>query len=397
MKDAIRPPVAALLLALAGTVLTSAAALPAQQISRPDPLQAAAGAGDLVLTHEDARARLELPGGKTLLVPLPPGAELSSLVALSGGRWAAAGSVPAAEGGRRLLLLRGDAVGFRPLASPPHQIGRERQSPVLLVQGGALAGLAWLEGDGGQSLAVRAARLGDGRWTAPDTVAPPGPGSQLALAGAVLADGSWLLAWSAFDGNDDEILWSRRTAAANARWTAPRRAAEDNRVPDITPALTAAGDGALLSWSRYDGNDYRLVMARLGAGSGLQAAAKPAAAGAAQGVIASGGAGVSDNPWSAPETVGPAGSLYPTFSAIGGDGGGKGGTKLLYFTVQPRAWSLLELDASGKALRRAEMPATSSDRPVVTAGARGEVRFRWPGRGEGKAVLQPVQSVERKR
>jgi len=395
VKDAIRPPATALLLAaLAGTVLTGAAVLPAQQISRPDPLQAAAAAGGLVLTHEDARARLELPGGKTLLVPLPAGAELSSLSALSGGRWAAAGSVPAAEGGRRLLLLRGDAAGFRPLASPPHQTGRERQGPVLLVRGGALAGLAWLEGDGGQSLAVRAARLRDGRWTAPDTVAPPGPGSQLALAGAVLADGSWLLAWSAFDGNDDEILWSRRaagTVGANARWTAPRRAADDNRVPDITPALTAAGDGALLSWSRYDGNDYRLVMARLGAGSGPQAAAKPAAAGAAQGVIASGGSG---GAWSAPETVGPAGSLYPAFSTSAADGSR---TKLLYFTVQPRAWSLLELDASGKALRRAEMPAPSSDRPVVTGGARGEVRFRWPGRGEGKAVLQPVQSVERKR
>ncbi len=403
VMDAARPPFAALLSAVPGrltarTMLVALTALLSLIMPPPpagaqdpgsDPLQAAGAAGSLVLTAEGGGARLALPGGKSLLVPLPAGAELSSLAALAGGRWAAAGSVPAAEGGHRLLLLRGDAAGFRPLAAPPGQTGRERHGPVLLVKGGALAGLAWLEGAGGQSLGVRAARLQDGRWTAPATVAPPGPGSQLALAGAVLADGSWLLAWSAFDGDDDEILWSRSGAGARAGagWTAPRRAADDNRVPDITPALAAAGDGALLSWSRYDGNDYRLVTARL---TGPAAPAATRRAGAGHGVVQADGTG---GAWSAPATIGPAGSLYPAFSPTAGNGP----PKLLYFTARPRAWSLLELDAAGKVLRRAEIPVASADRPVVTSDRKGGVHFSWPGRGEAKAALQPVQSVERER
>ncbi|HEX5760898.1 MAG TPA: hypothetical protein VF121_17045, partial [Thermoanaerobaculia bacterium] len=146
---------------------------------------------------------------------------------------------------------------------------------------GELAGLAWLEGADGRSLAVRFARWDGERWARPRTVAAPGPGSQTALAAARLADASWLLAWSRFDGADDEVVWSRSAGPEGESWSAPRRIAQDNAVPDVTPALTAvAGGGAVAAWSRYDGEDYRVVTARFD-GRG----------------------------WSAPRAVGPAGSF----------------------------------------------------------------------------------------
>jgi len=158
-----------------------------------------------------------------------------------------------------------------------------RAFPLPLLRDGELAGMAWLEGEAADRFAVRASAWDGREWTAPVTVAPPGAGSQLALTGAVLADGSWLLAWSAFDGEDDEVMWSvRRQLPSNrGRWSAPAAVAAGNQVPDITPALRTDGDGALLAWSRYDGNDYRLVLARF-AGRRWQPAEWAAGAGTVQ-------------------------------------------------------------------------------------------------------------------
>jgi hypothetical protein len=339
-----------LLLSLVGPTVPAAAA-PVRPAATWDPLQAATEGGDLVLAPEAAgaggeRARLSLPGGRILFVPLPAGAELTALTALAEGRWAAAGTVTAAAGGSELLLLRGDAGSVRTFAAPAGQTGKERRSPVLLAAGGRLLGLAWLEGNGEETLAVRAAHLRANRWTLPETVAPPGPGSQLALTGTVLAGGSWLLAWSAFDGNDDEILWTR---SGRKGWLAPRRAAADNQVPDVTPALTATPTGALLAWSRYDGNDYRVVVAQL-----------PNAAG--------------NETWSAPTTVGTAGSVFPSFPS--------GRAQLLYRSARPRGWTLLDLDPAGRVAQRARVDADTVVRPVISGSstAGGEPRFAWPDR-----------------
>ncbi len=207
--------------------------------------------GNLVLSATGDRARLALPDGKTLPLTLPERTEISSLAELERS-WMVAASVP--EGGRRLLLLlAGDEAGSRALPVPADQRGTQRRGAVLLAREGRLHGMAWLEGDGDRGLSVRAAAWDGERWGAPEAVSRIGPGSQLALTGAVLAKGSWVLAWSAFDGEDDEIVWSRRSA--EGRWSPVRPVSEGNSVPDITPTLAAAGDGALIAWSRYDGNE----------------------------------------------------------------------------------------------------------------------------------------------
>jgi len=316
-------------------LLYGAAGVSAQE----EPLQASRHGEALALIPSGESARIELPGGRTLQATLPERATVSSFAALDGG-WIAAGSFPDAATGRtRLFLLRGNDASFRPLAEPPGQEGSIRRRPVLLVDNGRLAGLAWLEGDGETSLSVRSAAWTDGRWQAPQRVSFPGPGSQMALSGAVLDDGSWLLAWSAFDGTADEIVWSRRAGGA---WLPVRRVSARNSVPDIVPAVTATpGGGALLAWSRYDGHGYQLRIARLERGE-----------------------------WRDEHAAGPSGSLFPVFL------GEADHPRLLYMDAYPRAWSVLDLDAEGRVRAKASV-SSSFDRPVVSF-ANGEVRMRWP-------------------
>lgn len=304
-------------------------------IGQDEPLQAFRGNDALTLLPEDGGVRIELPGGRALSVALPDRAEVSTFAAIDGG-WVAAGSVPDATGGRKLFLLRGNDSASRPMAEPPGQEGKQRRGAVLLVDGGRLAGLAWLEGDGDRSLSVRASVWNGKRWQTPERVSFPGPGSQLALTGAVLSDGSWLLAWSAFDGQDDEIVWARRQGDA---WQ-PVQQLTSNSVPDITPALAATADGgALIAWSRFDGQGYQMRMAHLG-----------------------------KDGWTGEHPAGASGSLYPTFL---------GPTRLLYLdAAAPRSWSVLDLDAQGRVKAKASV-ASALERPAV-AFEGTQVRMRWP-------------------
>ena len=313
-----------------------------------EPLQAFRDGDALTLLPTDNGARVELPGGRAVSVALPGRAEVSAFAAIDGG-WVAAGSVPDAAGGSKLFLLRGNDSASRPMAEPPGQEGKLRRGPVLLVDGGRLAGLAWLEGDGGRSLSVRASLWNGKRWQTPERVSFPGPGTQIALTGAVLADGSWLLAWSAFDGQDDEIVWARRQGDA---WQ-PVQRLTSNSVPDIVPALAATADGgALIAWSRFEGpGGYRMRMARF-SGEG----------------------------WRDEHAAAAAGSLFPKFL---------GGSRLLYVNAVPHAWTVLDLDAAGRVKARATV-ASPLDRPVVTFEG-GTVRMRWPAeKRQASALLERV-------
>lgn len=325
-------------------------ALPA--LGDDEPLQAFRDGESLTLFPAEGAARIELPGGREARVPLPARAEVSAFAAVDGG-WIASGSSLDPDGRRRLFLLRGNDKTSRPVPEPSGQEGRERRGPVLLVDGGRLAGIAWLEGDDDRSLSVRAALWTGKGWQTPERVSFQGPGSQLALTGAVLADGSWLLAWSAFDGHDDEIVWARRVGDA---WQPVARLSANNAVPDITPALAATPDGgALIAWSRYDDRSYQLRMARFdSSGGGRWRDERPAAA---------------------------SGSLYPTFL---------GSSRLLYHDAWPSGWSVLDLDAAGRVKARASV-ASPPDRPAVSF-AGSTVRMRWPARNQkAAAVLEKVQ------
>lgn len=229
-----------------------------------------------------------------------------------------------------------------------------RETLLVVSPRGDLIGAAWLEGSDPRRLGVRFASWDGAAWGPAVVVAPPAAGSQLALTGTVLGDGSVLLAWSAFDGKDDEILWSRREGAT---WSPPRRLAADNAVPDITPALHAiqgtgsAGDDALAAWSRYQDGHYRVVVSRF-----------------------------DGRAWSEPRPVGPAGSVFPGFEP----GPETGAARILFRTAAPRGWQAVEVDRDGRPRRSARVRAEAPDRPRLAADG-AVLRFVWPGTWPGRS------------
>ncbi len=295
---------------------------------------------------------VEISGQGADLIELPAGFFLDSLRGVAQG-YLVAGSRPTKQGGHRLFVAESRGGQTRFLPPPPGAKGGKRAiqcQPTLLTEGGQLVGIAWLEGEAQDTLSVRAARWDGQGWRASETVSRFAGGSQLALTGAVLADGSWLLVWSRYDGNDDEIVAS---SSYGDGWSSVRRVSADNTVPDIAPALTAVGTGALLAWSRYDGNDYRLMKARYSAGH-----------------------------WSPETMIGAAGSLYPSFS-----GEGRKRT-LLYRTAKPRSWTVVELNGRGKILRHAKVASPGASRPVAGLSEQGALRLSWPGRAKAAKVVE---------
>jgi|CXWL01.1.fsa_nt_gi hypothetical protein len=303
----------------------------------------AAAAGNVaVFAATPSRPTLELADGCRVSPELPAGAEVRR-AALLADRWQLVGTQ--VEGSqRRLLLLQGrcgPGGQERAAAGPRIPAGVSVDGPELLADREPRA-LAWLQGNDPSRLAVMASEwLGDDRWQAPVEVAAPAAGSQLALSGAVLDDASHsrLLVWSRFDGHDDEIVWS--TSTGGAAWSAPLPVASDNAVPDISPSLLAVDGGALLVWSRYDGNDYRVVVSRW-----------------------------QDGHFSPPRTIGPRGSVFPTLATDGRQ------VSLLYRTAAPGGWGAASLGVSGDVLRRAAVESARQERPVLGTDDAG-IALRW--------------------
>ncbi|MEM7480049.1 MAG: hypothetical protein AAF481_02650 [Acidobacteriota bacterium] len=266
---------------------------------------------------------------------------INSTARIGEGRWAAGVRAPGVKNGEKrqeLTLWRVADGQVRPQAAPGGQRALLRSEPVLLARGGELAGLAWLEGDRSDRLMVRWASFSNGRWSATEQVTSRGPGSQMALSGAVLDDGSLLLAWAAFDGTDDEIYFA--TSRGTGLWSEPRRLHGDNRVPDITPALLAVDGGALALWSAFDGEQYRLFSARF-----------------------------DGDRWSAAQPAGPPGSLYPTVDADS--------RLVVYRSTSPRGWGTFAVNPAGRMQNRAVVATPQLARPQIEADADGALRWRF--------------------
>ncbi len=263
------------------------------------------------------------------LAPLPAGAVESGSSSLRAGTlsWGLAETATGSE-----IWLRLESAGHAiDLAAPGARVAARRAEPLPLLRGGDFAGLAWLEGDAPERHAVRFAprhlQEGEG-WGAVEEVAPIGPGSQLALAGTALADGRLLLVWAAFDGADDEILYALRSTAG--AWSRPARVDADDALPDITPAVIAVDEGALVAWSGFDGDQYRVYVARFD-GERFRPA----------------------------HALGPAGSVFPTFEPRAG------APLLIYRNAHPRGWSVAELSRSGTARRTAFLAGDEREAPRV--------------------------------
>lgn len=306
-------------------------------------LQPLSGERGLQVALDGGRAWLLRANGQRLRLPLRRSETIEELVEFDGG-WAATGSRIAGDR-RELVVVIDGAAGVERLRNVPEPIGALRVKPVPMASAGAFEGLAWLEGDSPESYEVRVAEWDGAAWSPPVTVSPARRGGQAGLVGTVLEDGRWLLVWSAFDGTDSDLYWSLGDGGG---WTTPKRLAPDNRVPDVTPSLVRTSGGALVVWAQPDGTNYRLRAARFAEG------------------------------WAKPRRIGPDHASNPRFAELAGVG---------RFLVHRAggAWSAVEVDASGRELRRAEIAGERSERPVLTA-AGGGIGLRWEARERARPL-----------
>ena len=230
------------------------------------------------------------------------------------------------ENESRLVVLSSHADGIKELPSPL-TTGRTLLQPTPILDGDEPAAVLWIEGPSPRESKVLASRWSGAGWAAPELISPQGPGTQIALDAVRLADGSLLAVWAAFDGDDDEIVWSRSTAVGE--WSKPQPITA-NSVPDVTPALIATEKGAIVAWSAYDGNDYRIFTSSFDGES-----------------------------WTDAHRHGERGSVFPSFAPTGD-------RLLVYKQTAPAAWRASRLSADGSLDRTLSLEA-SVERPVIVA------------------------------
>lgn len=243
------PWTAAILYALSATTALAAPEVGFRQAAESEtPLtMLARGAG---LTIQDGNSRRNLR--------LADGAWMQAIERLGERGWIATGTSDRLTG-RSLLLKIKNGSRVRTLTAPGQDRGSIAWWPLPMVHRSELVGLVWFEGDRMDRLAVVASRwLGDG-WAQPAVISPPGVGSQAGLTATVLADGSWMLAWTRWDGEDDEVVWS---LGDGKRFSRPLPVHPGNAVADILPSVLADGRGAIIAWSQERSNRYVLQMAR---------------------------------------------------------------------------------------------------------------------------------------
>ena len=320
----------------AGILLIAGSATAAQ--SPANLVQPTEGRRGLVLAAGPGQAQIEHPDGRSQRITLRRDEQLTEMVETWAG-WVAAGTRGAGEH-RELVVLGQQEEGIQRLAVPPDQSGLMRLRPILLTEWDRLVGMVWLEGNDYDGLAVHAADWDGHAWSAPTRVSPAGAGNQTGLTGLVLANGTWLLVWSQFDGHDDELFWSLRHGTT---WSDPKKLDLDNRAPDISPHLARHSRGALLAWSRYDGSDYRLLLARFRGGR-----------------------------WRAPEPQGAPGLLEPRFARR------EDQTYLIYRTAWPSDWTVAKISSEGGLAHQAVFPEAPAGRPVLRTAGQGGATLRWP-------------------
>jgi hypothetical protein len=300
----------------------------------------------LVLISSPGRAIVEQAGGGRKQLRLHSQEVLTDFAETVSG-WAAAGTQTTTKS-KKIVVLEQSAAGLQRIPEPASQTEPLRLQPRLMISRNEVGGLAWLEGADSGSMSVRTAKWTGAEWQSVEVVSPTLEGSQTGLTGTVLADGSWLLVWAAFDGQDDEIYWSQKKAGS---WSPPRRLAGNNTWPDITPKAIATRTGALVAWSRFDGNDYRSTIARF-----------------------------DGSRWSSPQTVGDRGSVDPHLTTL------EGRAYLLFNSASASSWTILEIQSSGHIGRRASLPGPGDEMPILTWASSHQVGLRSPSIRETTAL-----------
>lgn len=294
-------------------------------------------------------------GQGPVVLPVAPGVHFTALRA-AGNDFVAAG-VERVPQGIALVVVRGQGPQVEVLDVPQVTPGDFAMIPAPILGPEGLEALLWIEGKNQQTGGVKFASFAGGAFGPVKTLAPPGPGTQTGLEAIRLADGSWLAVWSAYDGQDDEILWSRGSTQG---WSPPK-ALTANLVPDLTPILRPTRTGALMVWSFYDGNDYRLQSARF-----------------------------EDWSWNIGEVFGGKGSSQPFFAETPR-------TTVAFRQVEPEAWRVVELNDDATLGREVSLPTATRRPPTILAMDDQAVTIEWSTTDSGKNPVSIVVPWEQKK
>ncbi len=316
-------------------------------------LQARNAQGAETLLQKSAAGWQVDRGQGAVALPVAAGVHFTALRS-AGSDFVAAG-VERVPQGLALVVVRGQGQTVEQLAAPQVAAGDFAMLPQPVLGPSGLEALLWIEGKDQQSGAVKFASFASGAFAEPLTIAPAGPGTQTALQVLRLADGSWLAVWSAFDGQDDEILWSRGSLQG---WS-PAKPVTANAVPDITPALRLTRGGALLVWSFYDGNDYRLKSARF-------------------------------QDWSFTEgqVFGGKGASSPFFADTPQ-------STVAFRQIEPESWRIVELDENAKVRREASLPTATRRPPSILSLDDQAVTIEWSTTDSAKNPVSIVVPWEK--
>ncbi len=314
-------------------------------------IQPKQGDSGVILYSRTGNARIETGNGLRKRLPVRRDETLTTVAEVGMG-WLMTGTRDKATR-REIVMISAAGSSVRRLTAPNGQSEPFRVRPTpILGTGSELEGLAWLEGADLKSLSVRFSHRQSSEWSDVVEIAPATRGSQSGLTATVLADGSWLLVWAAFDGNDDDLFFSQIVGESISR---PARVLRNNGVPDIMPSLIASDTGALLAWSQLEEGHYRVKVSYFDGGA-----------------------------WSGSRTHGPPGAQRAELIRHNDD------LRLVYQQAWPRGWNVSEIDGLGRTERRAEFPVSSHRRPALTRSIGGTLEMRWPGLGSREAEWTPA-------
>ena len=234
------------------------------------------------------------------------------------------------DAGAHALVVMVNERGTRQEIAVPSARGATQATPRLLAPRSreAAFGLAWFEGSSlsQRELFFAQASSTDGeiRFNRPVRLAGRAAGSQVALDAVTLADGRHLLTWSAFDGNDTEILFM---VGDGSSWSRPRPLHPGDDTPDSFPSLVATVDGALVAWNSLEGHTYSVMIAAF-----------------------------DGTTWSTPRAVVAEPGAEPAWA--------RGADRPILSFRQRDQWTLVETRSDGESRRRAAA-AASAERPIV--------------------------------
>lgn len=132
--------------------------------------------------------------------------------------------------------------------------------PAIITDKNGTTWIVWTSIDSReQTSQLMFSRLDDETWSVPETIETGLSTNTAASLASDQDDVVWLV-WAGYDGQDDDIYFSRWR---ENQWDAPEIVNEDNANPDLLPVVGVEKGGNIwVIWTGFDGESYRSYKSR---------------------------------------------------------------------------------------------------------------------------------------